>query len=65
MSRRRVLGLTILFVAAATLACIGLGSSMLPTGEEAPNFGVKIKGKIKSLKDHRGKVVVINFWSST
>ena len=64
--RRLVLWLIAVCVAATALACAGLGgSSTFPTGQEAPNFGVQVTGKTKTLEDYRGQVVIVNFWSST
>ncbi|GAA0178705.1 redoxin domain-containing protein [Clostridium sediminicola] len=37
----------------------------LKVGEEAPNFTLEnLSGKATSLKDYRGKIVLINFWAT-
>lgn len=33
-------------------------------GEKAPGFTIKNAGKTVSLKEYRGKIVVLNFWAS-
>ena len=61
--RRCVLGAVVALCVATTMAC--LGASTLPVGEEAPNFGIKFKDKVKTLEGYRDHVVVVVFWSST
>jgi len=66
MPRKLVLWSTILLVAVTTLACIGVGGSRtLPVGESAPNFGIKIGSKTKTLNGYQGNAVIVVFWSST
>lgn len=70
MSKNIAYGLGILLV--ALMLYLGLvtdsdkGSlSGLSPGKEAPDFKLKtIEGKEVSLKDYRGKVVLINFWAT-
>ena len=66
MSRNRVAWLVLALIVSLTLACINSGCvSALPTGEAAPNFGIKLGTQTVSLNDLQGKVVIVNFWSST
>ena len=66
MPRRLLLGLAVLLLAAASLACASLGGTRtLPVGDEAPNFGIKVDGRTTTLHDYGGYVPIICFWSST
>jgi hypothetical protein len=48
------------------LACIGSGGAQtLPVGTEAPDFEVRADEQPVTLRDLRGEVVLVNFWSST
>jgi hypothetical protein len=64
MSRSRMAWIVAAFVSLIMLACINTGSSTLPAGETAPNFGVKLGNDTVMLEDLRGKVVTVVFWSS-
>ena len=51
---------------AAVLACgFGAGDPQSPSGGGAPDFALKdLAGRTVRLSDHRGKVVLINFWAT-
>lgn len=63
MRRREFLGLV------ATGFAVGYAGSVSavppPVGKPAPDFSVTLTdGRVFSLRDSRGKPVVVNFWSS-
>jgi hypothetical protein len=66
MHRKLALLLSISLVAVTTLACVDiLGPRTLPVGESAPNFGIRVGDRIRTLNSYQGNVVMIVFWSST
>ena len=66
MSRNRIATLGFAVLGLTLLACASVGgSSTLPAGEIAPNFGIQTGGRTITLRDLRGKVVIVSFWSST
>lgn len=56
------------FLAAALLACgapDGGGSAPASSGSGAPDFALRdLGGQTVRLSDHRGKVVLVNFWAT-
>jgi peroxiredoxin len=46
--------------------CGGVSLAVPPTGSPAPEFSLTLlDGRTVSLKDFRGKPVLVNFWGST
>ena len=63
MRRRRFLGLMAGGLVAG-LARVGL--AVPPIGKPAPDFSLTLMdGRTVTLKDFRGKPVLVNFWGST
>jgi peroxiredoxin len=62
------IGLVLLAVLAAWLIWNMLGDNLLPEGEPAPAFELPLaddSGETLSLADLQGRVVVLDFWSTT
>jgi thiol-disulfide isomerase/thioredoxin len=54
-----------LIVGTAVLQDEGLFLPTIPSGgQEAPDIPFELNGRHTSLKEHRGKVVLLNFWAS-
>jgi peroxiredoxin len=61
MSKSFARGLLILIVA----SCIGCSSGGIEAGYDAPDFKLTdLGGKAVSLKEHRGSIVVADFWAT-
>ena len=51
------------FLLAACLLCVGAPSNA--TNPQAPNFSLRdINGDLYDLSDHKGEVILINFWAT-
>jgi len=52
--------------AAAALACFGLSAQTLALGRPVPDFeATDLKqGRVFRLSEHKGKVIIVNFWAS-
>jgi peroxiredoxin len=67
-SRSFRLGLALLVLLAAWLIWNMLGDNLLPVGSQAPAFELPLadgSGETLSLADLEGRVVVLDFWSTT
>ncbi len=63
MRRRQFLGL---MAGGLVAGMAGESLAVPPTGKPAPEFTLTLlDGRTVSLKDFRGKPVLVNFWSST
>lgn len=63
---RRELTLAVAALCLSTAACSGAAGRPGAGGGEAPDFSLPtLDGKTARLSDHRGKVVLIDFWSTT
>ena len=66
MSRNRSRWLAIAILSGMLLGCMSLGGSGgLPVDSPAPDFAVQRGGGTVQVSDLVGRVVVVNFWSST
>jgi len=62
MARTIARGLLIIIIA-SFLGCDTAGG--IPAGHEAPGFELKnLEGETVSLREHRGRIVVIDFWAT-
>jgi cytochrome c biogenesis protein CcmG/thiol:disulfide interchange protein DsbE len=61
MSKMMVRGLLILMI----VSCVGCSTGGMEAGYDAPGFELKsLDGETVSLEEHRGRIVVVDFWAT-